>query len=201
MGVAVLGESRVSSPIQVSEEEIYQIGMPMRSHNLILLFGLLVTITLTRASPLDAEEELDSDAIEDRYNDEDDDNYPDPIDKRAISGFEHAFRIRRSEADQELSLRHAMRLRASPFGHALRIKKANSNFNHALRIRSSPYGHALRIKKGGQYSHALRIRSSPYSHALRVRRSGMPEFEDDYFNDYPDTYKRASAYSHVLRVR
>merc|ERR1711860_429045 len=94
MGVAVLGESRVSSPIQVSEEEIYQIGMPMRSHNLILLFGLLVTITLTRASPLDAEEELDSDAIEDRYNDEDDDNYPDPVDKRAISGFEHALRIR-----------------------------------------------------------------------------------------------------------
>merc|ERR1712004_774783 len=152
MGVAVLGESRVSSPIQVSEEEIYQIGMPMRSHNLILLFGLLVTITLTRASPLDAEEELDSDAIEDRYNDEDDDDYPDPIDKRAISGFEHALRIRRSEADQ-----------------------------------------ALR--------HAMRIRSSPYSHALRVRRSGMPEFEDDYFYDYPDAYKRASAYSHVLRVR
>ena len=135
-----------------------------------------------------------------RYDDEGDDDYNDPIEKRAISGFEHALRIRRSdEADQ--ALRHAIRIRASPYVHALRIKKANSNFNHALRIRGSPYGHALRIKKGGQYSHALRIRSSPYSHALRVRRSGMPEFEEDYFYDYPDAYKRASAYSHVLRVR
>merc|ERR1711884_115256 len=137
-------ERRVSSPIiQVSKEEIYQIGMPMRSHNVILLFGLLVIISLTRALPLDADEELDSNDVEDRYDDEGDDDYNDPIEKRAISGFEHALRIRRSdEADQAL--------------------------RHAIRIRASPYVHALRIKKGVQYSHALRIRSSPYSHALRV---------------------------------
>ena len=39
----------------------------MRSHNVILLFGLLVIISLTRALPLDAEEELDSNDVEDRY--------------------------------------------------------------------------------------------------------------------------------------
>ena len=42
------------------------LGMPMRSHNAILLFGLLVIISLTRALPLDAEEELDSNDVEDR---------------------------------------------------------------------------------------------------------------------------------------
>ena len=122
----------------------------------------------------------------------------DTMEKRASTGFGHALRIRRAEP-----FSHALRIRASPYGHALRIKKDNSFNNHALRIRASPYGHALRIKKGDDmYSHALRIRASPYQHALRVRRAevSLPDFEDFSF-EYPDFWKRASAFNHVLRVR
>ena len=119
-------------------------------------------------------------------------------DKRARGGFGHALRIRRGDE----SFSHALRIRASPYGHALRIKKGG-NFNHALRIRASPYGHALRIKKGDEmFSHALRIRASPYQHALRVRRAeAVPEDDFEAGVDYPDYFKRAMAFNHVLRVR
>jgi len=75
-------------------------------------------------------------------------------------------------------------------------------FNHALRvrnIRASPFTHALRIKKGGDSYRPsyLTARSSPFTHALRVRR--MDPMMEDYFD--PDMPKRASSFSHILRVR
>ena len=79
-------------------------------------------------------------------------------------------------------------------------------FNHALRvrnIRASPFTHALRIKKGGSPSY-LSARSSPFTHALRVRRyDPWMDWATDYYNFNPDTFqdKRASSFSHVLRVR
>ena len=78
-------------------------------------------------------------------------------------------------------------------------------FNHALRvrnIRASPFTHALRIKKGGESY--LTARSSPFTHALRVRRyDPWMDWATNYYNFNPDTIqdKRASSFSHVLRVR
>jgi len=139
-----------------------------------------------------------------RYLDEDYDDQIEPADAydKRTNSFAHALRIRRGGNRDSSSF--ALRIRKampSGFGHALRIKKG-AMFNHALRvrnIRASPFTHALRIKKGGDSYRPsyLTARSSPFTHALRVRR--MDPMMDDYFD--PDMPKRASSFSHILRVR
>lgn len=144
---------------------------------------------------------------ESRFADDDDNVEDTMMDKRGgKGGYSHALRIRRGGSENG-GYSHALRIRTSPSFHALRVKKSNSRmFNHALRVRKSgsgsPFSHALRIKKSGY----MVTRGLPYSHALRVRRYD-PTLEDvdDYLlmdddNDN-DFYKRASSFSHVLRVR
>jgi len=136
-----------------------------------------------------------------------DDDYYDNLessgtDDKRTNSFAHALRVRRGYGDN--SFAHALRVRRGPsgFGHALRIKKG-SMFNHALRvrnIRASPFTHALRIKKGG--NSYLTARSSPFTHALRVRRfDPMEYYRPEYYFDSEMPSKRASSFSHILRVR
>ena len=82
-----------------------------------------------------------------------------------------------------------------PSLHALRVKKALNDIL-ARYSRYSPVGHALRIKRGYQGA----------SHALRVRRDhddAEPAANDDdyYFLVDPNSFKRSSYNSHVLRIR
>jgi len=186
-----------------------------------LAVAIISTSEAAALSPLgeelvDASNEIEQND-DSRYLDEDYDDQIEPAeayDKRANS-FAHALRIRRGGNRDSSSF--ALRIRKampSGFGHALRIKKG-AMFNHALRvrnIRASPFTHALRIKKGAFFFDQpymwpffsdsyrpsyLTARSSPFTHALRVRR--MDPMMDDYFD--PDMPKRASSFSHILRVR